>query len=116
MKFISTLFALVLAISSMTVSATVTPSVGNVVLVGCNLSSPNGAQVYSIDNSIVNGSGVDSVTLPTSVQIGSSCSLVLNALNGVACTGSHVWTASAPVNMISSVSGYSLQQFFFTCQ
>lgn len=98
------------------VHATVAPVAGNTVLVGCTAPSQTGATVYSIDSAIQNGSGVDSLTLPTSVVTGAACGVALNALNSVTCATGKTWVANPLVNVTISGSGYSLQQFQFTCQ
>lgn len=95
--------------------ATVTPVVGNIVNVGCALPGPTGALVYSVDATVVNGSGTDTITLPSSVVTNASCTLALNALNGVACGSGH-WSVAAPVSLIAPNSSYSLQQYTVTCQ
>ena len=116
MKFVSmALVALSMFVASFA-NATVAPAAGNVVLIGCSASSPTGAAVYSIDNAIVNGSGIAELTLPTAVVTGASCGVALNALNGVTCATGKTWVANPMVNVTISGSGYSLQQFQFTCQ
>lgn len=96
--------------------ATVSPAGGNTVLVGCAASSPTGAIVYSVDSAILNGSATDSLTLPTGVAAGNACGVSLNALSGVTCATGKTWVASPMVNVTIDNSGYSLQQFQFTCQ
>lgn len=116
MKFVSmALVALSMFVASVA-SATVAPVAGNTILVGCAASSPTGAAVYSVDNSITNGSGIDSLTIPSAVVTGASCTVALNALSGVTCATGKTWVADPMVNVTISGSGYSLQQFQFTCQ
>lgn len=97
-------------------SATVAPVAGNTVLIGCAAPSPTGAIVYSVDNAITNGSGVDSLTIPAAVVPGASCTVALNALSGVTCATGKTWESDPVVNVTISGSGYSLQQFQFLCQ
>lgn len=110
------IFAVFAVFSSFTASATVNPSVGNVVLVNCSSFNTTGSTVYSVDNAIANGTGSDTIVVPSVVAPGSSCALALNSLNATTCVTSHVWTISSPVNVLVSGSKKSLQQFRFTCQ
>ena len=117
MNFIKSFFAAIALFGCFSVAhATVSPAAGNTVLVGCAASSPTGAIVYSVDNAILNGSGTDSLTLPTGVAAGNACGVSLNALSGVTCATGKTWVASPMVNVTISGTGYSLQQFQFTCQ
>lgn len=96
--------------------ASVTAAVGNEVHVGCTAPGPSGAFVYSLDNTVIASGVLNTITLPDGVATGASCTAAINALNGTTCVSSHTWSASAPINVTISGSGYSLQQFVFTCQ
>lgn len=115
MKFVS--MALVaLSMFVAVAHATVAPVANNTIFVGCTAPATTGALVYSVDNSITNGSGIDTLTIPSAVVTGASCTVALNALNGVTCATGKTWVANPLVNVTISGSGYSLQQFQFTCQ
>ena len=96
--------------------ASVSAAVGNEVHVGCTAPGPSGAVVYSLDNSVIASGVLNTITLPDGVAAGASCTAAINALNATACASSHTWVVSAPFNVTISGSGYSLQQFVFTCQ
>ena len=117
MNFIKTIVAVIAFIGFIgSANALVSPSANNIVLVGCSLSSATGATVYSVDSAILNGSATDELSLPTGVVAGNACGVALNALSGVTCATGKTWSVSGPVNMVSSQSGYSLQQFTALCQ
>ena len=96
--------------------ASVTATVGNEVHVGCTAPGPSGATVYSLDNYVLTSGVLNTITVPDGVASGASCTAAVNALNGATCASSHTWAVAAPVGVTISNSGYSLQQFVFTCQ
>jgi hypothetical protein len=119
MKFMKIVMTVVAGMAmAMTAEATVSPVAGNIVTVGCAADAPTGASVYSVNSAILNGSATDSLTLPTGVAAGNACGVALNALSGVTCATGKTWVLGngSPVNVTIDNSGYSLQQFTFTCQ
>lgn len=117
MKFITMAFAAFTMFMASVASATVSPAAGNIVTVGCAADAPTGAVVYSVNSAILNGSGVDSLTLPTGVSVQNACGVALNALSGVTCATGKTWVlVNEPANITIQTIGYSLQQFVFRCE
>jgi hypothetical protein len=118
MTFIKSFIAAIALFGSLGVAhATVSPAGGNIVTVGCAADAPTGANVYSVNSAILNGTVADSLTLPTGVSAGNACGVALNALSAVTCATGKTWVlVNEPTNITIDTSGYSLQQFVFRCQ
>lgn len=118
MTFIKSFIAAIALFGTFSVAnATVAPAGGNIVTVGCAADAPTGAIVYSVNSAILNGSGTDSLDLPTGVAAGNACGVSLNALSGVTCATGKTWVlVNEPTNITIETIGYSLQQFVFRCQ
>lgn len=110
-------------------AAAANPAINQTVIIGCTVPGPTGATVYSIDNTVItatSGAGVnsyDTITL-TGVAAGAPCSAALNAVvedyahlcynpnTGVLLQGPDISTK----NVVSSQSGYTLDEYTISCQ
>lgn len=116
MKFVKTI-AIVASMFGVfgVAEAAVAPVVGNQVQVSCTLPSVAGSTVFAIDNSVFSSGVINSITLPANVEVGASCTAVVNAISTAVCTGSHIWTIAPVTSAVVPRKGNYVQQYTFTC-
>lgn len=111
--------AVVLGVSSLVCMSTSVQAVPvgatKIVTVGCSLPSatPSSATVYSVDSKDRAGG---TISLPTPVKSGSSCSAALNAMQTGITGCSTGWVlVNGPTNFTIQSAGYSLVNYTYQC-
>ena len=106
---VSSLLCMSASVQAVPVGAT------KIVTLGCNLpsSSPSSSTVYSIDSKDRTGG---TISLPTQVKAGGSCSAALNAMQTGMTGCSTGWVLiNGPTNFTIQSAGYSLVNYTYQC-